>query len=286
MDQVKKKKSGSEEISHWECLAQQLEDEKNYDYPPVTVVIPTYNCAQTIDFTLQSVIKQTYPDLEIIIVDACSKDRTMEIVKSYREVIDRIYTVTDYNLYEMMNRGLSLSQGMYVSFFFPGDYYISQDAFGHMMRVAVDNHLPDLVYCGCLLRDDYKEPRVLMRPLNWKVLKLGKQPTSIQSCWFKTDTLNRLGKFATSYQLRGGYELFCRFCQEKGLTYATSHRVLTDYDRRGLTAKMMLRHSQETLYIVFRHFGFLFAFKWWLFQNHMRFFKWWMKTMKAVVLGK
>lgn len=286
MDQVKKKKPAQERSTEWNLLEEQLQNERDYDYPKLTIVIPTYNSAQSIDLTMGSVTSQNYPDLEIIVVDACSKDRTMQIVKSYHESISRVYTVTDYNLYEMMNRGISLARGTYICFFFPGDFYVSKDALGHMMRLAVDNKMPDLVYCGCLLRDDDKEPKVLLRPLNVDTLKKGKQPTSVQSCWFRVDTLRKIGKFQTIYTLRGGYDLLCRLWLVGGLRVATSHRVLTDYDRRELKATYLIRHSQETLRVIFKRFGFISAFKWWMVLNHFRIIKWWLKRLKAVFLGR
>ena len=286
MDQLKKKKPAQERPSEWKLLEEQLQNERDYEYPRLTIVIPTYNSAQSIDLTLDSVTSQKYPDLEIIVVDACSKDRTMQIVNSYRKFISRVYTVTDYNLYEMMNRGISLARGSYICFFYPGDFYISKDALGYMMRLAIDNKMPDLVYCGCLLRGDDKEPRVLLRPLNVDTLKKGKQPTSIQSCWFRVDTLRKVGKFRTEYSLRGGYDLLCRLWLVGGLRVGISHRVLTDYDRRVLNTTHLIRHSQETLRVIFKRFGFISAFKWWMVLNHFRIIKWWLKSLKAVFLGR
>ncbi|MFT4551679.1 MAG: glycosyltransferase involved in cell wall biosynthesis [Chlamydiales bacterium] len=285
MDQVKKKKSNQERSSEWSLLEEQLQHEQTYDYPRLTIVIPTHNSAQSIDLTMGSVTSQNYPDLEIIVVDACSKDRTMQIVKSYHESISRVYTVTDYNLYEMMNRGISLARGTYICFFFPGDFYVSKDALGHMMRLAIDNEMPDLVYCACLLRNDNKEPWVLLRPLNVETLKKGKQPTSIQSCWFRVDTLRKVGKFQPLYSLRGGYDLFCRLRLVEKLRVAISERVLTDYDRRELVASHLIRYSNETLSVIFKRFGFIAAFKWWVVLNHFRIVKWWLKRLKAVFLG-
>ena len=56
----------------------------------VSVITPAYNCAKTIEDTIRSVQKQTYTDWEMLIVDDCSKDNTVEIVKAYAEKDDRI----------------------------------------------------------------------------------------------------------------------------------------------------------------------------------------------------
>lgn len=286
MEQQKKGKSSREEISKWEALSSQLESREDYLYPRLTLVVCTYNCAQSIGFTLENILSQKYVDLEIVVVDASSIDRTMKIVKGFHRSISRIYTVTDYNMYEMMNRGISLASGKYIHFFFPGDYYISQDSLGHMMRLALDNDCPDLVYCGCVLRGENKEPRVLLRPICLDILSKGKQLTSIQSCWFRVDTLRRIGKFDSRYALRGGFDLLCRLCLRKNIKMATSHCVLTDYDRMGFSSSLVFRYSKETFFIIYRHFGLFSAFKWWMFHNHFYFIKWCLKKIKDIFVGR
>lgn len=286
MDQTKKLKASLEDSLDWNYLIKQFHRSEEYDYPCVTVVVSTYNSAESIGFTLESVISQDYPDLEIIIVDASSQDRTMEIVKGFRDSISRIYTVMDYNIYEMMNRGISLANGEYVNFLFPGDFYLSQEALKHIMRVAGDNNAPDLIYCGCILRDFHDDPKVFLRPLNLDALKRGKLPASLESCWFKVESLKKIGKFNRKYSLLGGFDILCRLCKNKDMRFAMSYRILTDYDRCRSASAMLLLHSKETFKIIFHHFGWLSAIKWWLLQSHFHFIKYSFKGLKKIFLGR
>ena len=85
--------------------------------PLVSVILPTYNGARFIEETLQSVIDQTYKNLEIIIIDDCSTDNSYDILKLYADKDDRIKLYkNDKNLGigENSNKALSLSNGEYI----------------------------------------------------------------------------------------------------------------------------------------------------------------------------
>ncbi|MBB64565.1 MAG: glycosyltransferase [Waddliaceae bacterium] len=268
-------------------LNKEKEGAFHYLYPRVTIVIPTYNCDQAIGVTLDSVINQSYPELEIIVVDASSTDHTLSIIKSYRERISRIYSVTTYQQYEMLNRGISLSTGTYICFLFPGDFYISKDTIIHMMQLALDNDTPDLVYCGALLRYRSDEPLILSRPFTMEYLKKGMQPTTLQSCCFLVDSLVSLRKFDPSYSLRGGFDLLCRFRLRGDLKACVTSRVLTDFDRREMNHKLIVAHFTETLQVLYEHFGFMTMF-FWLFrqQDIKRMIRLWFRGLRSAFFGR
>lgn len=255
--------------------------------PPVSIVIPTLNSAQKVGLTIDSVLAQNYPDFEIIIVDAGSFDRTLEIVKSYREERIRLCSVTGYNRYEMLNKGIAISHGLYVNFLFPGDYYIHHRTLMQIMSLGHENKLPELLFSGCLLREAQKEVKILYRPLSLDLLKQGKQPTSLQSCWFKASLFDKIGKFSPQLTLRGGFDLLCRFMLDGNFHYVSTNHVLTDYDLRGVTRSMVVQHFKETLQVLNRRFGLWTASKWLFRQNELgRYFNLWLKSVQVAVLGR
>lgn len=272
--------------SPWSQLDQLHETLEESRFPRVTIVVPTFNSAQRIGITMESLINQNYSDFEILLIDAGSTDRTVEIVKSYRDRKIRFCAVTGFNRYEMLNKGISLSRGEYINFMFPGDYYIHHDTLRTIMSVAARNNEPELVYCGCLLREANREVKILFRELSLQLLKGGQQPTSLQSCWFKIESFRAIGKFNPNYTLRGGFDLLCRFVLSERLTWASTNRVLTDYDLRGVTRKMVVRHFYETLRILVKHFGVVTAGGWLLRQTEVqRYCRLWWRSFRVAVLG-
>ena len=55
------------------------------DLAPVSIIMPAYNCSKTISESIDSVINQTFRNWELIVVDDCSRDNTVEIVKKYQK---------------------------------------------------------------------------------------------------------------------------------------------------------------------------------------------------------
>lgn len=259
----------------------------DYEFPKVSIIIPVYNCSQSITTTLESLLNQDYPDFEIVIVDGGSTDRTLEVIKSFKVDKVHIYSVSTQDRYEMLNKGISQSGGIYLNFLFPGDFYIYKETLKHMMAVALDHDRPSLVYCGTLLRDGKTEIKLLFRHLSLKLLRKGQQPTSLQSIWFKNETFRKIGKFNTSLGLRGGYEMLCRFSLHHGLRAVSTNRVFTDYDLRWVTRKLVVRHFWETMCTIYKYFGLLDTFRWFFYQKDMaRFAKLWLRSVKMAFLGR
>lgn len=274
-------------LSVWDKLVEAAPRPCGEGCPMLSTVVPTRNSAHSIALTLSSLTTQKYPDHEIIVLDAGSTDRTLDIVKSFMGGNVHLYSVTEYNVYEMFNRGASFASGRYVNFLFPGDFYISSDTLNVVGQLAVEKKVPDLIFGGCLLRDAHSEARILHRPFDIELLKLGKQPTSLQSCWWRIDTFTNLGKFRTHLKLRGGYDLMCRFALKEGLTVAETSRVLTDYDRRSLTQRMIMQHFWETLPILWRTFGLRASGRWWLNQKDLfRSFRLWIRGVRVAFFGR
>ncbi len=285
--QRKRKRTPSEaEHSLSEKLQPQPTKYHDYEYPKVSVIIPAYNCAQNISLTVEGVLEQQYPDFEMIIVDAGSTDRTLEVVKGYRDDRILVYSVSGYHPYEMLNKGVSQSDGAYLNFLYPGDYYINTEVLTTMMTLALEEEKPQLVYCGTLLRYDRKEPQILFRSMTEGLLMRGQQPTSLQSCWIHQDAFKKLGKFDTSLELRGGYEFLCRFHGDRGMNFASLSRVLTDYDLRNLTKDLVVKHFIETFRVVYCYYGLRAVARWlFILKDFKRFFKLWSTRLKVALFG-
>lgn len=221
----------------------------------------------------------------MIIVD-CSTDRTLESIKGYHSDKIRIFSVSQTENFDMLNKGLSQATGTYVNFLFPGDYYISRESLKTMMILALQNHSPDVLYGGTLIRNHSEEVKILFRKLSLDLLKQGHQPTSLQSCWFRTACIREIGKFNSKYKLRGGFDLLCRFCLQPKFRFVSINRVVSDYDLRLVTRRMILIKFWETMKIIHHYFGAVQTLKWLFHQNDTsRFMKLWMHSFKSAFFG-
>jgi glycosyltransferase involved in cell wall biosynthesis len=93
--------------------------------PFFSIIIPTFNAAQTIAIALESVLQQTFQDYEVILVDGQSTDATLEVVKSYKS--DRVTWISelDKGVYDAMNKGIQHAKGKWLYFLGSDDYLLS-----------------------------------------------------------------------------------------------------------------------------------------------------------------
>ncbi len=97
---------------------------KNYKISVVTIA---YNCESVIEETIKSVVNQTYPNIEYIIIDGASKDGTLDVVKKYENSIDYISSEPDKGIYDAMNKGIAHATGDFIVFMNAGDSFFSNN---------------------------------------------------------------------------------------------------------------------------------------------------------------
>ena len=84
--------------------------------PTFSIITVTYNAERWLERTLLSVLNQSYSNVEYIIIDGASKDKTVEIIRQYEAGIAFWISEPDHGLYEAMNKGLQHATGDYVWF--------------------------------------------------------------------------------------------------------------------------------------------------------------------------
>ncbi len=145
----------------------------------VSIITVCYQAEQTIERTLRSVSRQTYPHVEYIIIDGASRDNTLNLV---HEISPQAICISepDKGIYDAMNKGLRQATGEYVWFLNAGDALPKEDTVETMLAEALSkgNKLPDIIYGDCMLINEHDEvlgPRRLRPPhqLNWRSFRKG-----------------------------------------------------------------------------------------------------------------
>src|SRR5437879_6907645 len=88
--------------------------------PKLSVITVVYNDVKGIERTMLSVLNQTYPNVEYIIIDGFSTDGTLDVIKKYQGRI-KLISEKDEGIYDAMNKGLAIATGDYVLFMNSGD---------------------------------------------------------------------------------------------------------------------------------------------------------------------
>lgn len=126
----------------------------------LSIITVNYNDAEGLRKTLASVAAQTYHDIEHVIVDAASKDGSVEIIKSYSDTSNHAViwsSEKDRGIYDGMNKGIRKATGVYCQFLNSGDTLAAPDVTERMMAAMEDGI--DILY-GDMLKIGLKKPFV------------------------------------------------------------------------------------------------------------------------------
>lgn len=146
--------------------------------PKVSIITVCYNAEKTIEKTLQSVVAQDYKNIEYIIIDGKSKDKTLEVVAKYENRIALVVSEKDKGIFDAMNKGLQKATGDYVWFVHADDQIFASDT----LSSAMQNHQnEDFIYGKAMLVNEQGEERPLeerkphpdAKNLSWKTLQNG-----------------------------------------------------------------------------------------------------------------
>jgi glycosyltransferase involved in cell wall biosynthesis len=104
--------------------------------PTLSVITVVYNNVKDIERTVLSVINQTYPEIEYIIVDGLSTDGTLDIINRNKTKIAKLISEKDKGIYDAMNKGLASAKGDYVIFMNSGDEFFAKDTVANVFLSA------------------------------------------------------------------------------------------------------------------------------------------------------
>lgn len=150
----------------------------NKPKPTFSIITVTYNAEKVLEETIQSVITQTYRNVEYIIVDGASKDNTLKIIEKYQGYISLMVSEPDKGLYDAMNKGIQMATGDYLCFLNAGDKLHENNTLQRIAETLNDKELPDVVYGETAIVDEegnFLHMRRLSTPehLTWKSFKQG-----------------------------------------------------------------------------------------------------------------
>jgi glycosyltransferase involved in cell wall biosynthesis len=106
--------------------------------PLLSVITIVYNNVSDIERTMRSVLNQTYPRIEYILIDGASTDGTLDVINRYRDELAVVVSEKDKGIYDAMNKGLALATGDYVLFMNSGDEIYAPDTVEQVFNSAPD----------------------------------------------------------------------------------------------------------------------------------------------------
>ena len=184
----------------------------------ISIITVCYNSALTIRDTFESVLHQTYSDIDYIVIDGSSNDGTLSIINEYEnKFIDRMRWISesDNSLYDAMNKGIIMAKGNIVGFLNSDDIFYNENVIEKVIDSFKKNENVSALYAN-LYYVSYNDTSKIIR--KWitgeqKQFKTGWHPPH-PTLYIKKDVYNRYGLFKLEYKLASDFEIMLRFIEK------------------------------------------------------------------------
>jgi glycosyltransferase involved in cell wall biosynthesis len=179
----------------------------------ITIIIATYNAEQTLDKCLRSIINQYLPEIELIILDGKSIDKTLDIINDYKEYVDKIISEDDNGIYDAWNKGINLSSGQWIMFL-GADDELQGDALRLYLKLIKElkDTEKEMDYISSkvqYINKDSKIITVLGEKFEWSKYVRAMNVAHVGSL-HNRNLFNEVGLFDCKYRLCADYELLMR----------------------------------------------------------------------------
>ncbi len=222
--------------------------------PKVSIITIVYNGETTLESTIKSIAFQTYSNIEYIIVDGNSKDKTIDIIKKYDSIITKWISENDKGIYDAMNKGFQMATGDYVWFMNSGDEIYNASTLENIFSAEAD---ADIYYGDTIMIDNDGNTignRRLTPPkhLTWKSFKKG-MLVSHQSFIAKR---NITELYNTKYNYSADFEWCLQALKKSKKTYNTG-QILSKFLDGGFTKQNLVPGLKERFKIMTKNYGLL-----------------------------
>lgn len=204
----------------------------------ISVITITYNSEKTVEDTIKSVVAQDFPNLEYLIIDGMSKDKTLQVVGKYNAYIDKVVSEKDKGLYDALNKGIKTATGEVIGMLHSDDIYANNQVISKVaQQFAID---PDLeaVYADLVFVDRNDTNKVLR---TWRAgeykedaFKKGWMPPH-PTFFVKKSVYDRFGGFNLDLKLSADYELMLRFIHKEKIKVAYLPEIIVKMRMGGIS---------------------------------------------------
>lgn len=204
----------------------------------ISIVTVCYNSEIFIASAIDSVLSQTYPHIEYIVIDGGSKDATVSIVQSYGDKITHFVSEPDNGIYDAMNKGLALASGDVIGILNSDDFYPHENVIADAVKVFHVNPNVEMV----LGNVDFVDPSDLTRPVRfyssfnfepWK-MRFGFMPAH-PAAFIRRTAYEKVGNYKLGYKIGADFEWFVRALVVHRLPYVKVNKALVRMREGGVS---------------------------------------------------
>jgi glycosyltransferase len=185
----------------------------------ISIITASFNSAKTISDTLDSVNAQTYPEIEHVIIDGASTDKTIEIINSLGRRIAYLISEPDDGIFDAYNKGLKIASGEIIGILNSDDFYATPHIIENIMKVFEDTSV-EAVFADLVYVDKVKTSKVVRywksRPYKDGDFSRGITPAH-PTLFIRQNVYVRTGGFNPSFRFAGDIEFMLRVFHVHGV---------------------------------------------------------------------
>ena len=222
--------------------------------PKLSVITIVYNNVKDIERTMLSVLNQTYPNIEYIVIDGASNDGTLEKVKQYASRLSLLISEPDKGIYDAMNKGLSVATGDYVLFMNSGDELYAPDTVADVFDTAAS---ADIYYGETEMYDENWKSLGQRRhcspeTFSWESFKYG-MSISHQAIYIKRSLVS---PFDLSYKYSSDIDWIIK-ATKNASSIVNTHMYVAKYLVGGISKKKHFASLKERFRIFTKYYGLI-----------------------------
>lgn len=188
----------------------------------ISVITVTYNSEKYLEHCIQSVLSQSYKNVEYIIIDGASNDSTIDIVNSFEGKISHVLSEPDGGIYDAINKGIRLATGDVIGILNSDDFFSNNSVLEEVAKEFNNSRILDALYADVAFVDRQTGEQIL-RYYSSKMFKpwmfrFGFQPAH-PTFYVRKRVFERLGLYRVDMKIAGDFELLARFILKGNVKY-------------------------------------------------------------------
>lgn len=188
----------------------------------ISIVTVCYNSEAYIRCAIESILSQSYKNIEYIIIDGASSDKTLDIIREYSDQISCIVSEPDAGIYDAMNKGLKLATGDYIGVLNSDDFYQNEGIISSLVSYIESNSNSDVILGGVDFVNSHDLNHVVRSYKtdifkSW-MLRVGIMPPH-PGAFISRRAYNVTGEYRLDFKIGADFEWFVRALLVKRLQY-------------------------------------------------------------------
>jgi glycosyltransferase involved in cell wall biosynthesis len=214
----------------------------------ISLITVAFNAENTIERCIQSVIRQTFKNVEYIIIDGGSTDRTIQIIDQYKKHINIFLSEPDAGIYDAMNKGIKLAAGDIIGMLNADDFFKDDSILNTVANTFTKQNTPiiygdlDFVNSQGKIVRKWRSGRYNRGMFNW-----GWMPPH-PTFYCKRELFYTLGFYSLEYGTAADYELMLRFMHLNNIPAFYIKKVLIGMEIGGISNKSFVNRVKGLLF--------------------------------------